>query len=130
MYYFLILALFFSLVVPLFVDLDYVVELFPTISHVFSLIDSSQVYLPVGSTIYFLVGYLLDRVANRISKRKAIVLLIVAFFLFEALSIIDVYRPEAKSIITVLRYGRYYGSYVSLAIMFYAVSVFLFLELY
>ena len=125
--YFLILSVVFCLIVPSFADLEYVRSAMPTaIRYIIYWIDYGQVYIPVGSTALFVLGHYLGRISDKISKRMAVSFLLIGFFAWEGSSFYTMFYPEKNTILSVLRYGRYYGSYVSPLITLYSASVFVF----
>lgn len=127
--YFLILAMIFCWIVPSFVDLPYVQESVPEfISAAMGWIDYGQVYVPVGSAMLFVMGHYLDRIAYKISKRRATLLVIIGLFAWVLSGLWAIANPDVKNLITILRYGRYYGSYVAPLITFYTAAIFIFFK--
>lgn len=127
--YFLILAMVFCWLIPSIVDLDYVTTAMPNVVvSVASWIDSAQIYIPVGSTMLYVLGHYIGKVSHRISKKSATVLLLISGLLWIAGNINNELYPDTISIFDVMRYGRYYGGYVSPIITFYAASVVIFFK--
>lgn len=125
--YFLILSVVFCLIIPSFTDLDYVRNAMPSaINSVMNWIDYGQVYIPVGSAALFVLGHYLGRISDKISKRMAVSFLLIGFLAWEATGFYKMAYPEKNTLLSVLSYGRYYGSYVSPLITLYSASVFVF----
>lgn len=125
----MILAMIFCWVVPSFVDLPYVRENVPSfINAAMSWIDYGQVYVPVGSAMFFVLGHYLDRISHKISKRMAIIVVIIGFFSWVLPGMWTIAHPNQQNILTILRYGRYYGSYVAPLITFYTATLFIFFK--
>lgn len=124
--YFLVLSAIFCFIVPSFVDLDYVRNTAPgLINSVMDWLDYGQVYVPVGSAALFVLGHYLGIISEKVNKRKSIVFLIIGFLLWASSGFWQIMNPDGNSILSVLRYGRYYGSYVSPLLTIYSASVFL-----
>lgn len=122
--YFLILSFIFCFIVPPFSDLDYVKSAVPNwLTAVMNWIDYGQVYIPVGSVSLFVLGHYLGKISDKISKKFAVSFFAISFIAWE-LSGFNALTNN-NIIVSVLRYGRYYGSYVSPLITMYASSVFL-----
>lgn len=127
--YFLVLAAIFCFVIPAFVDLDYVRDVMPGfITDIMEWIDYGQVYLPVGSAALFVLGHYLGRISEKISRTKVCMLLLLGFIVWELSSFWQLVNLGEASILSVLRYGRYYGSYVAPLITLYSAGVFLFFK--
>ena len=115
--YFLVLSVIFCFVVPTFTDLDYIRNAMPKyITKTMEWLDYGQVYLPVGSASLFVLGHYLGEVSKKLSKKGAYVFLFLSFTIWELASLFS----EKSSVISALRYGRYYGSYVAPLITIYS----------
>lgn len=121
--YFLILSVVFCFIVPTFTDLEYVRNAMPDfITSIMEWLDYGQVYVPVGSAAFFVLGHYLGIISEKISKRKACLFFIAGFMIWELANL------KSISILSILRYGRYYGSYVAPLLTFYSASVFIFFK--
>lgn len=127
--YFLVIGAFFCFVIPSVVDLEYVRRhLSPYIVQLFCWIDNAEVYLPVGSTFLFVLGHYLGIKTQKVSKKSAIIFICIGFFSWVLPCFYIVANPDKHSIFNILRYGRYYGTYVSPLITLYSASVFIFFK--
>lgn len=126
--YFLILSCIFCFIVPSFCDLDYVKEVMPDwITYMMNWFDYGQVYIPVGSVSLFVLGHYLGRISEKTSKKTAVSFWVFSYLLW-IVSCFYNSITDSKSILTVLTYGRYYGSYVSPLLTMYAASIFIFFK--
>ena len=62
------------------------------------------------------------------SKRMATIFLAIGFFIWITASFYQAAFPEKQTIISVLRYGKYYGGYVSPMLLLYSASIFIFFK--
>lgn len=127
--YFLILSAIFGLIIPLFVDLDYIKDVVPSyIISIMNWMDYGEVFIPVGAMSLFVLGHYLGRITENTSKLKAVMWLVVSFGIWELVSIWQAANLGSNNIISALRYGRYYGSYVSPFIIVYSSAIFVFFK--
>lgn len=127
--YFLVLAAIFCFLVPAFVDIEYVKNVVPGfVTDIMEWIDYGQVYLPVGSAALFVLGHYLGRISEKISRKKVCIFLFVGFIAWVLSSFWQLANLEKASVLSVFRYGRYYGSYVAPLITLYSAGIFLFFK--
>lgn len=127
--YFLLLSVMFCFIVPTFTDLEYVRNVMPHfITSIMEWLDYGQVYLPVGSAALFVLGHYLGAISEKISKREACIFLAIGFITWELSSFWQIANLESTSILSALRYGRYYGSYVAPLLTLYSAAVFVFFK--
>lgn len=127
--YFLLLSVVFCFIVPAFTDLEYVRSVMPHfITDIMEWLDFGQVYLPVGSAALFVLGHYLGVISEKISKKEAGIFLAIGFIVWELSTLWQLADLERTSILSVLRYGRYYGSYVAPLLTLYSASVFVFFK--
>ena len=120
--YFLITGVIFGLIIPCFVDLNYVDS---PIGKLMMNFDKAEVMVPVGAGYLFVLGHWLGKISRYISKRIGVLLFVIIFIMWETAQIVSNLTGNIN-ITKVLGYGRYYGSYVSPMIIVYSASVFLF----
>lgn len=127
--YLIFLGIIFCFIVPPFCDLDFVKTFIPGwVSSIFKWIDYQEVYIPVGSVLLFVLGHYLGKNSFHFSKLNAIIFIVVSGTFWISMTIGIGVNPERKNLLNILRYGRYYGSYVSPVITLYSCSVFVFFK--
>lgn len=129
--YFLVLSVVFCFIIPAFVDLDYVRNICPNvILKIFDWFQLADVYLPVGSVSLYLLGHYLGKKSENFSRNHVFAFFIVSSLLWIGAGLWQLYNPEKRNLISVLRYGRYYGSYVSPILTLHSASVFLLFKIF
>ncbi|SDB67292.1 Acyltransferase family protein [Butyrivibrio sp. INlla16] len=137
LYYFLILGAVFGLVVPVFVDLEYV-ETIPILFNLMKNLDNSEVFIPVGASYLFVTGYFTDNILGKrimakgkLAKVYVIAICLLWLFVWEFIGCYSTYISEfggftkRNALIGILRYGRHYGTYVGSVLTMYSMSVML-----
>lgn len=129
--YFLVLSAIFCFVVPTFVDLDYIKDMVPSyVTAVMKWVDFGEVFVPAGALSLFVLGHYLGRIAENITKKQAIIFFLFGFCIWVGSSMWQTANPDIANVISAMRYGRYYGSYVSPFVTLYSASVFVFFKVF
>lgn len=132
--YYLILGWLFGIIIPIFVDLDYVPHI-PLVTKFADTLDKIEVLVAVGTSYYFVLGHWIYNIENRVSKKMVTSLFLAMVIVWQfvngystAVSVkYGEFRDEMPDILVgILRYGRYYGTYVGPILILYSVSTFLF----
>lgn len=127
--YFLILGAIFCFVIPVFIDVPTAQDYFPNwIRVIAGWIDYSEVFMPVGAAWIFCLGHYLSLKADKINNWLIILSLCVSMFLWLGTGVYVNNNPEQWNWMRIVRYGRYYGSYVSPLLLIYSASIFLFFK--
>lgn len=127
--YFLFLGFIFCIVVPDICDIPYLQQLLPSpFLTLAQWLDFGEVFLPVGAIYYFMLGHYVNRISNKLKTSTIVIGFLFFLSIWIIMSLYLVKYPDAQNLISVLRYGRYYGTYVSPIIMLYSIFCFLFFK--
>lgn len=121
------LGIVFCFVIPAICDISYLQQILPApIVQMATWLNYGEVFLPVGAVFYYVLGHYINRIADRIHSIVIAVGYIFSLGFWFYMVLVLANNPDTQSFISVLRYGRYYGTYVSTIICLYSVFTFLF----
>jgi len=125
--YFLVLGGVVNFIVPPFVDVVEINSRMPgPLNNIVSFADYSMILIPAGAVYYFVIGHFLLRIIDYISVKLSIAMLVLGTTFYNGLVLFNESENCNSLIVKGLLYGRYYGGYVSIPVMIYAASVFVF----
>lgn len=123
--YFIVLGSIFCFIVPMFTDIQYVQMQCPRWLVTFvNWIAYGEVFVPVGAAWYFVVAHYLGKRINKKHVLGSIIMYIICCAMWVGMDWYLIHNPDAQNLISVFRYGKYYGSYVSPIVTLYSISVF------